>query len=337
MSLIARISSLSQRDRITTVGLTLTGVWLLLLFLFWLLVPAGETGRGGITPLITTAGIILPPALVWLGVSLARQLAILRAEAEDLRRRLGQMRDAPPPASDRAPERIPDAPEPQGSASRGAPGTTTVAPPARPAKAAALSTTAGAAQTRARATPDPRPSEARQPESRADARQAALRFDAQGGTVDPGTLIRALNFPDGPSDHEAIEALRHALKDPVQSRVLRAAQDVVTLLAGQDVYMDDLPPEPARPDVWRRFAEGDRGSSVAALGGIHHRPALETAQAMLQGDEIFRDTAQHFLRHFDGMLAALVPQLDDLQIAVLADSRSARAFMLLGRVSGSFG
>ncbi|TGN42314.1 hypothetical protein E4L95_21295, partial [Paracoccus liaowanqingii] len=97
MSLIARISSLSQRDRITTVGLTLTGIWLLLLFLFWLLVPAGDGGRGGIAPLITTAGIILPPALVWLGVSLARQLAILRAEAEDLRRRLGQMHDAPPP------------------------------------------------------------------------------------------------------------------------------------------------------------------------------------------------------------------------------------------------
>ncbi|QBX33606.1 hypothetical protein E4191_01885 [Paracoccus liaowanqingii] len=334
MSLIARISSLSQRDRITTVGLTLTGIWLLLLFLFWLLVPASDGGRGGIAPLITTAGIILPPALVWLGVSLARQLAILRAEAEDLRRRLGQMHDAPPPASDRAPERVPDTPEPRSAAPRGAPATATVAPPARPAMAAALSTTAGAAQPRGRAAPDARTSDARQ----ADQRQAAMRFDTQGGTpVDPGTLIRALNFPDGPADHEAIEALRHALKDPVHSRVLRAAQDVVTLLAGQDVYMDDLPPEPARADVWRRFAEGDRGSAVAALGGIHQRPALETAEAMLQGDEIFRDTAHHFLRHFDGMVATLVPQLDDLQIAVLADSRSARAFMLLGRVSGNFG
>ena len=58
---------------------------------------------------------------------------------------------------------------------------------------------------------------------------------------------------------------------------------------------------------------------------------------MLREDEIFRDTAHHFLRHFDGLTARLVPELDDLQIAVLADSRSSRAFMLLGRVSGVFG
>ena len=175
------------------------------------------------------------------------------------------------------------------------------------------------------------------PRQTADQRQAALRFEAQGAPVDATTLIRALNFPDGPDDVDAIDALRHALKDPAHSKVLRAAQDVVTLMAGQDVYMDDLPPEMARPDVWRRYAAGERGSAVAALGGIHHQPALEIAATMLREDEIFRDTAHHFLRHFDGLTARLVPELDDLQIAVLADSRSSRAFMLLGRVSGVFG
>ena len=57
-----------------------------------------------------------------------------------------------------------------------------------------------------------------------------------------------------PDDAPAIAALRLALQDPNHARVLRAAQDVVTLLAGQDLYMDDLPPDPAPAAVWRRFA-----------------------------------------------------------------------------------
>lgn len=165
-----------------------------------------------------------------------------------------------------------------------------------------------------------------------------MRFDAPEPVhVSPETLIRALNFPDGPDDLDGIAALRSALKDHDHSRVLRAAQDVVTLLAAQDIYMDDLPPDPAPPAIWRRFAEGARGSAVGSLGGIHDETAIEIAGMMLRGDEIFRDTAHHFLRHFDLLLSRLVPQLDDMQIQVLADSRSARAFMLVGRVAGIFG
>ncbi len=304
MSLIARISSLANRDRLTTVGFTLTGIWLFLVALFWLLGPAGtDGGPSGVARLVLIMGAVLPLALIWLGVSLARQLAVLRAEAEDLRARLTQLRGDAAPVDD-------------------------LPPPSPRTAAPAESQTAAA----------PRPAAPlNKPRQTADQRQTALRFETQGAPVDAATLIRALNFPDGPEDAEAIDALRQALKDPAQSKVLRAAQDVVTLMAGQDVYMDDLPPEMARPDVWRRYAAGERGSAVAALGGIHQQPALEIAAAMLREDEIFRDTAQHFLRHFDGMTARLVPELDDLQIAVLADSRSSRAFMLLGRVSGVFG
>lgn len=301
MSLIARIASLSNRDRISTIGMTLTGIWLFLVVLFWLLGPSdAAAGAGGVSRLVSIMGTVLPVALVWLGVSLARQLAELRAEADDLRAHLAHLRgDAPA------------APEPR------------PLPAERP-------------RTEARAAvPAPPPARPQPKAPPAEPREAALP-DASPG-VDAGTLIRALNFPDGPDDVEAIDALRQALQDPANSRVLRAAQDVVTLMAGRDVYMDDLPPDPARPDVWRRFADGARGSAVGALGGIHSPEALEVAARMLQEDEIFRDTAQHFLRHFDGLAARLVPQLDDLQIAVLADSRSARAFMLLGRVSGIFG
>ena len=295
MTLAARLASLARRDALTGVGLALSGAWLLLVALFWLLGPSAEAERGGVERLVGAFGVVLPLALVWMGVAMARALALLRAEAADLRRQLDAMRPGEPGLT--APEAQPEPqPEPVSAAMR----------------------------------PRPRPT--------GDQRQAAMRFDAPPSQpVNAGTLIRALNFPDGPDDHDAIEALRAALRDQENSRVLRAAQDVVTLLAGRDIYMDMLPPAPAPASVWRRFAEGQRGSAVASLGGIDDPDALQTAAAMLREDEVFRDAAHHFLRHFDGLLARLVPELDDLQIAVLGDSRSGRAFMLLGRATGSFG
>ncbi|WP_304618263.1 hypothetical protein [Paracoccus sp. (in: a-proteobacteria)] len=299
MTLAARLASLARRDALTGLGLALSGVWLLLVLLFWLLGPPAEAQRGGVTRLVSAFGVVLPLVLVWMGVAMARALALLRAEAAELRRQLDAMRPDLPGAP---------APEPQAEPQ----------PEAQPEPASA----------------QPRP----RPRPTGDQRQAAMRFEAPPSQpVDAGTLIRALNFPDGPDDHDAIEALRAALRDQDNSRVLRAAQDVVTLLAGRDIYMDMLPPAPAPAAVWRRFAEGQRGSAVAALGGIDDPDALQTTAAMLRDDEVFRDAAHHFLRHFDGLLARLVPELDDLQIAVLGDSRSGRAFMLLGRATGSFG
>ncbi|MFN3274577.1 MAG: hypothetical protein ACK41U_07885 [Paracoccus sp. (in: a-proteobacteria)] len=315
MSLAARIQSLARRDALTTVGLALTGAWALLLLLFWVVAPGSDGARGGVTHLVVAMGVVLPVVLVWLAVSMARSIALLRAEAEDLRRRLDRMRKALPGGADDDAEDEPadDAPE----------------------HAPALRDRTEAAAPRPLPPTAPPPARPRTP---GDQRQAALRFDAPGSVpVDAATLVRALNFPDGPDDHDAIEALRAALKDHENSRVLRAAQDVVTLLAGRDIYMDMLPPSPAPAAVWRRFADGQRGSAVAALGGIDDDATLDVVAEMLRQDEIFRDTAHHFLRHFDGLLTRLVPELDDTQIAVLADSRSARAFMVLGRLAGSFG
>lgn len=299
MSLVARITSLAQRDALTTTGIALSAAWLFLVALFWLLAPGGEGSPGGIARLATVMGTILPLVLIWLAVGMARALAVLRADAEDLRLRLSQMRDM--------------------AATRGAP--PRLMPDAEDTEP----------QPRAPAAPRPAPRPAA-----AEPRQLATRIETPA-SVDVPTLIRALNFPDGADDAPAIAALRTALQDPDHARVLRAAQDVVTLLAGQDLYMDDLPPDPAPPAVWRRFAEGARGSAVASLGGIQDPVALEIAATLLDRDEIFRDTAHHFLRHFDVMLTRHLLQMDDAQIAVLAETRSARAFMLLGRLAGIFG
>lgn len=318
MSLAARITSFAQRDAPVTIGIALSVVWLLLIGLFRLLAPGEDGSAGGVARLMAVMGAILPLLLIWMAVMLARAIAALREEAEDLRARLGQLRDmaatrgAPPPIN--RPQAEPQ-PRPE-------PLRPTQPAPAQPAPVQPASAQPGAIR--------PRPAP--------DGRQAAMRFDApEPIAVPPETLILALNFPDGPGDAEGVAALRAALRDHDSSRVLRAAQDVVTLLAGQGLYMDDLPPDPASPTVWRRFAEGGRGSAVAPLGGIRDQAALAVTADLMRQDEIFRDTAHHFLRHFDNALAKLVPELDDAQIAVLAQTRSARAFMLLGRAAGIFG
>ncbi|MDO5647689.1 hypothetical protein [Paracoccus sp. (in: a-proteobacteria)] len=293
MSLVARIASLTQRDAITSVGFALTGVWLFLLLLFWLLSPGGAAG---IARLVSVVGALLPVALIWLGVSFARTIALLRAEADDLRATLNRLR--PPPVDE-------------------AVGPVT---PARPAAAGA----------------GVRP--AAKPRAQPDQRQATMPLDdARSVPVAPETLLLALNFPDGPDDTDAVNAMRIALKNHDTSRVLRAAHDLVTLLAGRDVFMDNLDASPVTPTVWRRLADGQRGAALAPFGAVHDERALTIASDMLRQDEIFRDTAHHFLRHFDAMITRLVPELDDAQLTYLSQTRSALGFMLLGRATGMFG
>ena len=311
MRLEQRLQALQGRDRVAVVGLALTAVWLLLIGLFWLFGPSGQDGVSGLMRLGTAVSVVLPLALIWMAVGLARNLATLRAEAEDLRETLIRLR----------PNGAPPAPQADFRGVRPVTSAPAVAPP-RAAEAAPRQ-------------PASQPSLAARP---ADQRQTAMRFDSpESHAVSDDDLIRALNFPDGPDDRAGIDSLRAALRDHDHARLIRAAQDVVTLLASGDLYMDELRAAPADPDDWRRFAEGLRGERVAAIGEIGDPAMIEAAHEMMKRDEIFRDAAHHFLRHFDIAITRLVPALDDQGIAMLAETRSARAFRLLGRVAGIFG
>ncbi|MFZ1468493.1 MAG: hypothetical protein WAT09_05895 [Paracoccaceae bacterium] len=149
-------------------------------------------------------------------------------------------------------------------------------------------------------------------------------------------FIRALQFPETPEDKEGFRSLRLALEDRTVAKLIRAAQDVLTLLSQEGIYMDDLKPELARPDLWRRFAAGERGRSIAALGGIRDRSSLALTAARMREDAVFRDAAHHFLRTFDKTFAVFESNATDSELADLADTRTARAFMLFGRVTGVF-
>ncbi len=311
-----RLIAERQRGRLLLIGLGASLGWLILALL---MMPDGEgtAGRGGW--LIWMVGVLLPLALIWLAVWSARSLSLLRDEADELRALLDQMRDGGQVPVGAGAEPALDRP-------RGIPAhASTPAPTPAPAPA-----------RRASATPAPlsgaRPAPAR------DGRQATLPLDSPTGPeLTAPELFFALNFPDGPEDREAIRCLRLALADPGLARLIRAAQDVVTLLAGQGVYMDELAIPETDPDLWRRFAEGARGEAVRGLAVVTDQSALDTAAAMLRGDEVFRDVAHHFLRHFDRLLNRRAEQENPQVLAVLAETRSGRAFTLLAQATGMLG
>ncbi len=170
--------------------------------------------------------------------------------------------------------------------------------------------------------------------------QGALPLDIppeppQGG-LSRADFILALNFPETPDDALGFAALRRAMRDRSAAQIIRAAQDILTLMSQDGIYMDDLNPEIAPAHVWRRFAGGERGRGIADIGGVRDPSALDTAATRMKQDAIFRDVAHHFLRLFDRMFTDFAQTTSDAEILDLAETRTARAFMLLGRIAGTF-
>ena len=302
---LQRLAAEQQRSRLLLIGAGASAAWLALGALFAALAP--DDGAEGGSTLIWLTVLVLPLALIWLAVWSARSLSLLREEAQELRALLESMQDQAD-GGDGGMVRPAAPPQPEVRTPRPAP-----AAPPRPAPA-----------------PAARPA--------GDGRQATLQLDSPAATeLTTPELFFALNFPDGPDDREAIRCLRLALADPGLARLIRAAQDVVTLLAGQGVYMDELRIPETDPMLWRRFAEGARGDAVAGLAVIEDKNALETAGQMLRGDEVFRDVAHHFLRHFDRLLSRKAQDENPQVLAVLTETRSGRAFTLLAQATGMLG
>ena len=150
-------------------------------------------------------------------------------------------------------------------------------------------------------------------------------------------LIRALNFPRDEKDAEGFRALRLAKKNEEAGQLLRAAEDILNLLAQEGIYMDDMKPNISSAREWRLFAQGTRGEDVAAVGGIDAPEAMERIAARNSSDQIFRDSSLYFIRRFDIMLRSFTGGAQDAEIQLLADTRTGRAFMLLGKSAGMFG
>jgi len=313
-----------------TVAMGLTVIWLLLVAVFFL--AAGGDGTGAATALLTLLGIFLPVALIWIAALTLRSARTLREETTDLRSAIEGLRrayvsqgrsNAQPLGFDVEVKRKLDA---IAEAQKKTEDAIAVFASRRDAGMVVPSADGKAAL----AVPRPDPADS----------QPSLALgtppDALADPISVGDFLSALHFPETRDDKAGFRSLRLALDDPRAAKVVRAAQDVLSLLSEDGIYMDDMQPDRTRPELWRQFAEGARGGAVAGLGAIRDKDCLARVTVRMRQDQVFRDTCHHFLRQFDRTLVEFEKTATDTDLARLSDTRSARAFMLLGRVAGIF-
>ncbi len=318
-----------KHEAITSIeigALIVSGVWLLGAAFFFLILReegASEDGAKSLRFLMTMLAVFMPVAMIWVAATAAKASRVMREESQRLQAAIDAIRQA-------------YLSQQQGNHLRSEP---SVNRKLDEIAAAARKTETALATFQSRREEGQRAPASKAPETLSDD-QPALALGTQAIDMAPllsnEDFIRALNFPETAEDEAGFAALRRALKDRSTSQLVQAAQDVLTLMSQDGIYMDDLRPDRARPEIWRHFAQGARGRPIAPLGGIRDRSSLALTNARMKQDPIFRDAAHHFLRRFDKTFAEFEQNATDGEISAMADTRTARAFMLLGRCAGTF-
>jgi hypothetical protein len=298
--------------------------WMLVVGLFfWLLPPTSVEGEGfdSLRFVLVLIAIFLPVALIGVAAAAARSVRIVREESYRMQaaieglRQIQIVQQAAVPASEPAVEKKLEE----------------IAASARKTESAVSNFTSRREVSRLivpRAAPQ-------LPDD-----QSVLELGTSSEDMSPPLerpdMIQALNFPNDEHDTDGFAALRRALRDRTARRLVQASQDVLTLLSQDGIYMDDLRPDPVGADLWRRFAKGERGKAMDRLGAVRDRSSIALAAGRMREDTIFRDSVHHFLRRFDQMLVTFEEHATDTDLLELAETRTARAFMLLGRATGTF-
>jgi len=317
--------SASTITGIEIAAVVLSCIWVLVCLIFFVFgqQPATPEGQGGQRFLTTMLVVFMPIAMIWVAVTAARASRIMREESQRLQTAIDAIRHAY--LSQQQGGRITSEPSVNRKLDEIAAATR------KTETALATFSTRREAPPRAAAKPAIAPPSNDQP-----ALALGTQTDDMTPPIEGDDLIRALNFPETAEDEAGFAALRRAMKDRNAAQLIQAAQDILTLLSQDGIYMDDLRPDRARPEIWRMFGQGSRGKSIAALGGIRDRSSLALTSGRMKQDPIFRDAAHHFLRRFDKLFADFEKVATDAEVVAMADTRTARAFMLLGRVAGTF-
>ncbi|TGD67602.1 hypothetical protein EYC08_02785 [Tabrizicola sp. WMC-M-20] len=307
------------------VAVVLALVWIAAVVIYVLTAPE-DAGTSGL--LMTVLVVLLPLALLWAAVTTLRSVRVLRAEAARLQASVDAMRNAYISSQQTGAAAL--RPSVEKKLEDIARQTETALATFSSRRDAGL--TQASADRKAALIP-PR---AASPAEEQPGLALGTPADAMRPPLSVADFIRALQFPENPDDREGFRALRLALEDRDVAKLIRAAQDVLTLMSQEGIYMDDLRPDRARPELWRRFAAGERGRGIAAIGGVRDRSSLALTAGRMREDPVFRDAGHHFLRTFDRMFQQFEKNATDAEISDLAETRTARAFMLFGRVMGVF-
>lgn len=310
------------------IAIALSAIWILGVVLFFTFAPTGD-GDVSLDPIVFVMklmAIFLPIAVIWVGAAAARSARIMRIESARLQAAVDAMRHTYITQS-------------QNDATGMKPSVEKKLDEIAAAQKQTETAIATFSSTRQRVAPQAAAPSPATISNGAD-EQTSLELGTTAEDIAPrigvADFVRALNFPETADDKVGFAALRRALQDRTVARLIQAAQDVLTLLSQEGIYMDDLTPDRSRPEFWRKFAQGERGRAIAALGGVRDRSSLALTSGRMRQDPIFRDAVHHFLRQFDKTFSEFEAEATDQEIVALSDTRTARAFMLLGRVTGTF-
>lgn len=340
MGVFGRPSRVSGLTAAEVIALALSALWLLGVTVFFFVTGAREAGSSSdpVRGLTVIFAVFMPIALIWVATIAANSARAMRSETERLQQALDAMRQAYVAQTQAAGTAIKPSVERK---------LDQIVAAQREAGAALATFTSIRPTPRSEPAPmAPPPAQAREVDGHpalqdgpaGDPAQPSLALP-EGAAEEPvgiADFITAMNFPKTADDQDGFRALRRAMQDRRAAEILQASQDILTLFSQEGIYMDDLKPDAARPELWRRFAQGERGRPIAALGGIRDRSGIALTAARMRRDHIFRDAAHHFLRKFDKIFSDFEAHATDAEIVALADTRTARAFMLLGRVAGTF-
>lgn len=326
------------------IAVILSAVWLIGCAVFFLVLDGGTNTEAATTGpvanpsqlIMTLLAIFMPVAIIWVATATTRSARIMREESARLQAAIDGMRHTYLQQQH------------SGGTSRGATNVERkldeIAKVQRQTESAIATFTSSRhdrdAVVKAAPSPASPASTPPPPQTETDMDQPAFELGTQAEELAPPLpvtdFIRAMHFPENEDDQDGFRALRRALQDHQVAGLVRAAQDVLTLLSQDGIYMDDLRPDMARPEFWRKFAAGERGRAIAPLGGVRDRSSLALTAGRMRTDPVFRDAAHHFLRRFDQIYVNFEQNASDQDIAAMAETRTARAFMLLGRVTGTF-
>ncbi|MGL5010709.1 MAG: hypothetical protein ACRC6I_12570, partial [Paracoccaceae bacterium] len=213
-------------------------VWVIAVVTYVFRAPAGSVA-GGVSAgstlglVMTLLVVFLPLALIWVSIVTLRSIRTLRGEAARLQSTVDAMRKAYIAGN-------------QGGAVGLKPSVERkideIAATARQADAAMASfssrrdvTLTVPSADRKVALAAPRPSSDDEPGLALGTPAEDLR-----PPVSTADFIKALQFPEDADDKAGFRALRMALEDRQTAKLIRAAQDVLTLLSQEGIYMDDL-------------------------------------------------------------------------------------------------
>ena len=149
-------------------------------------------------------------------------------------------------------------------------------------------------------------------------------------------ILKALHFPKDEHDLMGFSALKIARKNNTFSELLQVSEDFLNLIAQDGIYLDDLKIEPPPIEAWLSFISTNQNRNKRRLNCVGIDRQIKRLKSRIKTDTIFRDTSLMLMRRFDVLLRDHLKLANDDQIFKIAETRTGKAFLIVGKLSDSF-